>query len=83
MPLLFGPAALEQALTAHLGLAHLAVDRRGEPEVPLGEEVLGAGLHHRDAHFFAERAGHEDEGEVESALLKERERVFAAEWGKT
>ena len=45
--------------------AHLALDGGNQPrQVLLGDIIVGAGAHGVDGRLFADRAGHDDEGNV-------------------
>ena len=71
-----------RALTAHFGIAQLAVNRWNEPaQVVLDDVVIGAVLHRVDGNLLADRARDEDERHLESAIAHHRERGGAAKAG--
>ena len=69
-------------VTALPGVLELALHGGEQPlEVALGDVVLRAGPHRFHGRVFPDRAGHEDERQVEPALAHQRQRGGAAEMG--
>ena len=63
------------------------IDRRDEPPAPAGQPVFqqivgGAAFHGRDGVILADRPGDDDEGNVEPALARERQRAQRVEPGQ-
>jgi hypothetical protein len=62
------------SLPAHFGLTQLSLDGGAKARQAIFEkEIVCSRLHGENRHFFADRAGHDDEGDVDVQFAEDGE----------